>query len=619
MPETGRSQAEKFADALLAAVLFAADPVGLGGICVRARPGPVRDAWLDTLRDLVGAEMPVRRLPAGAPLEALTGGIDLAGSLRLGKPVHERGLIAACRGGVLIVPMAERLEPAVAAAIARALDDPVAGQGSTPDDGCHSAGLSVVLIDESDSGQTGPPRNLLDRTALQIDLDGIAIGEIAAACVAVNADIAAIRACLAEVACDGEATTALCAAACALGIASLRPPMLAARVAKCHAALHGRSAVNADDLAAAGRLVLALRAVCMPASQSPSDAPPDQTKAEGDDPAPSGASAPQDAVDDRDGGPGQENAENTGPDPSSAAALEDVVLRAVLPSLPSNLLAFSGAGRSKMGGRGKTGARGSSGSMHDSSHGRPAGSRRGELRARQRISIPDTLRAAAPWQAIRRAQTGSGRGLVIVGDDIRIRRYKARALTTNIFLVDASGSAASQRLAEAKGAVELILGECYVRRDKVALIAFRGTAAELLLPPTRSLSRAKRSLADLPGGGGTPLACGLEAAILLAGNLRRQGEAPQMVVLTDGRANIARDLKPGRARAMDDASAAARRIREVQLPCVLIDISARGSPEALAIATCMGARYLLIPGAEAATVANAVGRMRGEPAPRPNG
>ena len=97
-------------------------------------------------------------------------------------------------------------------------------------------------------------------------------------------------------------------------------------------------------------------------------------------------------------------------------------------------------------------------------------------------------------------------------DDFRMTRFQQRTRTTTIFVVDASGSSALNRLAEAKGAVELLLADCYVRRDQVALLAFRGKEAELLLPPTRSLVRAKRSLAGLPGGGGTPLAAGIDAA-----------------------------------------------------------------------------------------------------------
>jgi magnesium chelatase subunit D len=101
-----------------------------------------------------------------------------------------------------------------------------------------------------------------------------------------------------------------------------------------------------------------------------------------------------------------------------------------------------------------------------------------------------------------------------------VSRFKQRRETTTIFVVDASGSAALHRLAEAKGAVELLLADCYVRRDRVAMLAFRGKGAELMLPPTRSLVRAKRSLAGLPGGGGTPLAAGMDAAARTRAGLR---------------------------------------------------------------------------------------------------
>jgi magnesium chelatase subunit D len=111
-------------------------------------------------------------------------------------------------------------------------------------------------------------------------------------------------------------------------------------------------------------------------------------------------------------------------------------------------------------------------------------------------------------------------------DDFRVGRFEQRSQSTTIFVVDASGSSAFNRLAEAKGAVELLLADCYVRRDRVALLAFRGRGAELLLPPTRSLVRAKRSLAGLPGGGGTPLAAGIDAAAALADAVRRRGETP---------------------------------------------------------------------------------------------
>ena len=182
-----------------------------------------------------------------------------------------------------------------------------------------------------------------------------------------------------------------------------------------------------------------------------------------------------------------------------------------------------------------------------------------------------------------------------------------------MFVVDASGSAALHRLAEAKGAVELLLADCYVRRDRVALIAFRGgtggqtgPGAELLLPPTRSLVRAKRCLAGLPGGGGTPLATGMDLARELAEDLARRGGTPLVVLLTDGRANIARDGRPGRPRAAEDALAAARAWRASGVAALWLDTSPQPQAQAQQLAQTMGARYLPLPHADARQMSQAV-------------
>jgi magnesium chelatase subunit D len=191
-------------------------------------------------------------------------------------------------------------------------------------------------------------------------------------------------------------------------------------------------------------------------------------------------------------------------------------------------------------------------------------------------------------------------------DDFRITRFKQNTHTTTIFVVDASGSAALNRLAEAKGAVELLLADCYVRRDQVALLAFRGRSAELLLPPTRSLVRAKRSLANLPGGGGTPLAAGIDAAVALADAIRRRGDIPVIVLLTDGRANVARDGNGGRSQAAQDALAAARLLDAGGFSALLVDTSPRPQAQAQELAHAMGARYLPLPYADAAVLSRAV-------------
>ena len=165
-----------------------------------------------------------------------------------------------------------------------------------------------------------------------------------------------------------------------------------------------------------------------------------------------------------------------------------------------------------------------------------------------------TLRTAAPWQGLRRDRAATPRAVHVAPDDLRIRRHAERAERCLIFLVDASGSQAMARMAEAKGAVELLLAEAYRRRDHVALVAFRGSGAELLLPPTRSLVQAKRRLAGLPGGGATPLASGLAAAGDVAARAARKGATPVIVLMTDGRANVTLDGAHDRARAGEDAT-----------------------------------------------------------------
>jgi magnesium chelatase subunit D len=552
-----------------AAALLALDPAGTG-VVLRARPGPVREAWLDRLRALLPAGAPVTRLPAGIADDALLGGLDLPATLRTGRPVAQAGLLARSDGGVVLVPMAERLAPGTAARIAQGLD---AGAVEVARDGVATrcpARFGLVLLDEGEGDDEAVPAGLADRIALHLDLDAVPVGALTAALPL--RDLAAARA--ADPDTPPDASETLCALATRLGIASLRAPLLALRVARLHAALEGR-AVGEADLAAAAALVLAPRARAWPQEEEQDertgeDAPPAE-EAEGDDDRHEGR---------------QEG--------------EDRLLAAVAASLPPGLLARVLAGD---GPRIRSAGAGRAGAVAAAPRGRPVGARPGDPR-RGRLALIETLRAAAPWQRLRRGD-GEAR-LRITADDLRIRRLVQRRETTTIFAVDASGSAALERLAEAKGAVEQLLAECYVRRDRVALVAFRGRGADLLLVPTRSLVRAKRALAALPGGGGTPLACGIEAAARLAATERRGGRSPVVLLLTDGRANIDRAGRPGRVQAGADALAAARALAAEGTRALVIDTAARPQDSARALAAAMRARYLALPQADAARLARAV-------------
>jgi magnesium chelatase subunit D len=295
-----------------------------------------------------------------------------------------------------------------------------------------------------------------------------------------------------------------------------------------------------------------------------------------------------------------------------------MLLAATQAALPAGLLAALGAD-ARDAARRSAGAQGREGQRRQSRlRGRPIGTRAGTLRDGARLSIVETLRSAAPWQPLRLREragrplsAGPGPRILVKRDDIRLMRFQQHTETTAIFVVDASGSAALHRLAEAKGAVEMLLADCYVRRDRVAVIAFRGQAAEMLLPPTNSLVRAKRSLAGLPGGGATPLALGLDAAMALAEEERRRGRTPLVILLTDGRANISRAGTPGRPQAEADALAAAIPFRLAGLPALLVDTAPRPAPFAKQMATAMGARYLALPAANSERLSAAVTATRG--------
>lgn len=576
-----------WAIAALAASLFAIDPIGAVGVAVRAPPGAVRDRWLALVRELLPPSTPMRRVPFHVTDSRLLGGLDLAATLQAGRPVAERGILAEADGGVVVLAMAERLTPATAARIAAVLD---VGAVKVERDGLAlrlPARFGVIAFDEGLTGDEGAPAALLDRLALHIDLTGIGMRDIGGP-LPRSTEIVAARARLPAVLVNTEVMAVLGATASALGIGSLRAPLLALRLARAAAALDGRGQVSDADAALAGRLVFASRTTAWPSS--PEENAVDQTKA-GSEPS-------------RDDG-SQNDAMNTD------RALEDVVLAAVQAAIPASLLTqlrYSSDGRSHSPSTGRAGAL-----RHSARRGRPAGVRRGELRTGARLNVVETLRAAAPWQTWRRGAAGQAESsggcdtrINIRRDDFRITRFKQRAQTTIIFAVDASGSSALHRLAEAKGAVELLLADCYVRRDRVALIAFRGRGAELVLPPTRSLVRAKRSLAALPGGGGTPLAAGIDAAVALADGIRRRGDTPVIVVLTDGRANVARDGDAGHARAEEDALTAARRARAAGLAALMLDTAPRPQLLAQRLAAEMGARYLPLPYADAAALSQTV-------------
>ena len=581
--------------AVTAGALLAVDPAGLGG-AVLLRPAHDQvHAWCAALREALGEGTPLRRLPVHATEDRVLGGLDLAATLATGRRVVMRGLLAEAHGGILVMPLAERAPTGTVSALTEALDS---GEVVLERDGVtarHAARLVVVALDETAEavGDVQVSPALTDRLAFQLQLPHRAP---VTATWPSPTDVAQARRRLARV--EGSRVARdLVALADALGIRSMRACVLALRAARAHAALGGRVTVGVEDVEVAAQLVLAPRATRLPPELEP---------------APPAAPPPDEGM--------NEGGERSEGDSRREGIPEEILLEAVRALLPPDVLAPSAsAARRRVHSAGRRGRESQGGER-----GRQLRAAPGRLEGGRRLDVVATVRTAAPWQPARRrerevpvtddatpaAPAPPRRALDVRRDDFRIRRYKRQTGTTTIIAVDASGSMAMQRLAEAKGAVELLLAQTYVRRDKVALVAFRGDRATLLLPPTRALARAKRVIAALPGGGGTPLASAIELVHATAMTALREGQDVVAVWLTDARANIARDGTPGRPRAMEEAQRAARAFRELGQTAVLIDTSPRGEAAARDLCAAMGGRYVPLPTAQAREVARCVRESR---------
>ena len=595
-------------DAATIAALFAVDPVGLGGVALRSPACENRDQWLALLKSLLPAQTPLRRVPLNINDTALLGGLDLGATLQAGKPIALKGLLSQADGGVLVLAMAERMSLSSAARFGSVLDTGMVALQRDGLDTSAKASLGLVALDEGASDDEQMPAGLADRLAFRLLMG--AQDEDEEGPEWTPQEVLNARGRLSQVTIDDEAVQALCAAALALGIDSLRASVFAVRVARAAAALAGSLTVEEEHTAVAARLVLAPRATRLPPASAPENEAQDTPAETEDSPPEPPPEANSPDAENQDGSNSDEDQEE---DLASPENLAELVLEAAQAAIPSGLLASLKIGQLQ---RAKTPSSGSAGALQKNAlRGRPVGARKGEPRAGQRINVLETLRAAAPWQKLRQRQQalsgGQKQRIVVRKEDFHVTRFRQSGQTTTVFVVDASGSSALNRLAEAKGAVELLLADCYVRRDSVAVLAFRGQTAELILPPTRSLARAKRSLAGLPGGGGTPLAHAIDASMLLADQLRKKGETPIVVMLTDGKGNIARDGRPGRAQAAADALAAATEMRLRGFSTLLVDTSPQAQEAAKNLAKAMGAQYLALPYAGANSLNQAVRAVAG--------
>ena len=539
--------------------------------CAPGAPGIHCEVCLAPDATAQSFNVPFITLPLGATEDRVLGTLDLARALAGAERVFQAGLLASAHRGILYIDEVNLLADHLVDVL---LDVAAMGVNSVQREGLsiqHPARFTLIGTMNLEEGDLRP--QLLDRFGMMVEVtaprEKTLRADVVRRRIAFEADPAAYVAAwavpqaalqtrladaqrlLAHVVLDDALLDLISHLCCEFDVASLRADIVMHKTARAIAALDARTTVTANDVRSAAELVLPHRRRRTPFEQSGLDAgrldeamqQAGHGPQQGDD-APS--DAPSDAPADAD------SAQESAPSPPSQSETPQQQVFSVAPGATARPIALDASPLGIVAGRRSK--------AYDAATGRA-------VRA-----VPDEQPGSLALGAtLRSAALRDPQHFHVTKSDLHQQIRVGKSANLILFVVDASGSMAAQSRMEAvKGAVLALLTDAYQRRDEVAVIAFRGTTAHVLLAPTRSVERAEQALRSLPTGGRTPLPHALQLALETL--QRASANAPPLlVILSDGKANVALDAGAADSDPWRDTLALAALLAERAVPALVFD------------------------------------------------